>query len=408
MRRTFIVGTNTIAIAYRPNLLSKNMISSFEVNGVPLYQLLRHGLFGFAGVHAYVDPSVWVMTKIVYDCAKVAETTGDRKLATHISDYLFNRFGGKWRTFLNAGLVPQSASLMMQACKDVWDWEKLNKPVLIHKGSPFYFLASSYAYMESWTQAFTFVFSAIEEDRRAYVTSSNPDRFKRSPAYMYATLVNCKKNIFYPYVSTIRKFLLKQLRNYRNETSSAFNYLDFEDQFLRNQDLEQIVFLFVNQLQEIASRQYNMSAQLSDNEYSKIKNLNTIFNLCLVVDKVLENRYRMLPKEFRESLGKNIFTFFAERGWLGTERDAGQLKGSFTVAGLNIASTPNTICRKIIRRNPRIIYNGSVVSTEIISFILVWNLRNYGGHNIKAQNVLIKKYDKIIRLILYCLFNSLS
>lgn len=407
MHRIINLGSNVVDITYRPNIKRKNMISSFTINGTQLNALLPNTNFQLTPTNTLIiNNNTWTISNLVFDVIANITTSRDHKLAFHIADYLFNIFNNTWVILLNTKLILQSVSLINQVCSVVWQWEKTHG-INIHKGTPYYFLALSYAILNDWDSAFVFVFNAIEEDKKANLNTTSPQAYQTSPAYRYATLVNRKDNAFYSFIEIMKKWLRKKIQNFNKKFGTNLRYSDVESKFLHQIQLEETVFLFVYQIQYLISQNYVRTKKLRQNDFSQLRNLNTIFNLCLIVDKLFEYRYLGFPKHKRDSIARNIYNFFDEFRLLGNENNAGDLKGSFTSAGFNIERTPNYTIRRLLARRMTIIYNGYPISSEMKSLLLVWSLRNYGGHNVKAQKVLVTKYEKIIEQIMFALFLAL-
>jgi hypothetical protein len=63
---------------------------------------------------------------------------------------------------------------------------------------------------------------------------------------------------------------------------------------------------------------------------------------------------------------------------------------------------PNVIIPKLLSMSKR--HNKIPIRKEIFTLLIAYNLRNYGGHNIRQQYVLTSKFDKIIEQLLMSLF----
>ena len=407
MQRVYQVRGHRVQIDYRPRLVRRNMITSVDVDLNPLYQELRNSYFQITGTTVTIHNRVWDLTNLIFDVIREVRTTdGEHRLAFHIADYLFNRFGGIWGSLFQRSLLLASANLWIQVCNKIWEWEDSNEPIKVHKGTPYYFLAFTLMNLGNLDLSFTFIFNAIGQDKTAYSGTTSPGRYKESPAYRLATLVDRKDNTFYHFIKDAKTWLLEKAKSYRKYTHVRFRYSDFESRFLRETQLEETVYFFVYEILHILSQERFTPKRVRKNEFSKLRNLNTMFSLCLIVDKVLEFKYRALPASQRDSLGKNIFNIFRERGWLIGESHAGDLKSEFTRSGTDLNDAPDTIVPSILANNVR--FHGSTIREEMAPLLLVWHLRNYGGHKIKTQQVLVDEYTEIVDFILYSLFFVLS
>ena len=403
MLKTYNISGQNVAITYRPNK-TRNMISEIRVNRVHLYHLITNPIIRNGNI--IFNQNVWTVTTTIFETIKQMKMAGNNKLAVHTADYLFNRFAGIYKKYRDKKLIIHSAHVITQLLEKIWSWETANFPAKIHKGTPFYFLADSFAKMGDWDSAFTFVFNSISQDKLAFINTSRPLNYKKSPAYMYATLVNNKHNFFYePHIKDIRKWLIANLFEYRKFSGINLSYKDFESKFLRNDDLEEIVFLFVYQIQYILRNPLKITS-LRDNAFNRLRNLNMLFTLCLIVDKVLEYRYRSLPMEKRKSLGKNMFNFFNEKNWLNGEKNSSAICQTLLEGGTDFHRNPNLIIPKILSGN--IIYHWNLILEETGPLLMVWYLRNYGAHKMKGQRILISEFPNIIKFVIYALFSSLQ
>ncbi len=136
------------------------------------------------------------------------------------------------------------------------------------------------------------------------------------------------------------------------------------------------------------------------NEMRKLRNLDLIFNFCLIVDKSLElaeNRHGR-PIGHTHYFSDGIIWISTYRGWL-SERDLRSLWGNSNL-DLNKKDPDNVIPRLLSKK---VKFKNEPIQRALHDLLVTYKFRNYGGHNIKEQKCLTKKFNDII----YCLFNSL-
>ncbi|MFQ6126473.1 MAG: hypothetical protein ACE5R6_17950 [Candidatus Heimdallarchaeota archaeon] len=120
-----------------------------------------------------------------------------------------------------------------------------------------------------------------------------------------------------------------------------------------------------------------------------MKNLEAMFKIGLVIDKVLFKKYK------KDSLGKNIQELWLNKRWI-----AHRISPIPIHPGLRDDLT--TFIPAVLTGGAE--YDGNPVSTEMSYFLLPWRLRNYGGHNIEAQTVLVRHYEEIMKYLMSALF----
>ena len=150
-------------------------------------------------------------------------------------------------------------------------WEKANK-TKIHKGTPYYFLGATYLSANDYDLGLRYLFDAIEQDQEASKRTGATGSFKKAPAYMVASLAQNPHNFLYAgLVAPARSRLEKYLAEYRKETSSSMQLIDFESKFLSNTNLEFQKFLFVYLLFELMKAEDSWNPSVS-NDFAKMRN----------------------------------------------------------------------------------------------------------------------------------------
>ena len=52
--------------------------------------------------------------------------------------------------------------------------------------------------------------------------------------------------------------------------------------------------------------------------------------------------------------------------------------------------------------------NGKGIVTEAQYLLIAWKLRNYGGHNITSQSILVKEFDRLCDILMSCIFLAIE
>ncbi|MDQ6863290.1 MAG: hypothetical protein M3044_05655 [Thermoproteota archaeon] len=140
----------------------------------------------------------------------------------------------------------------------------------------------------------------------------------------------------------------------------------------------------------------------SVDEFARLKTLDVIFNICLIIDETLkkaESKAKSITLPASHKMSDGILWICDSKGWM----KSNDLQTFWNKNNLNVAaSNPDVIIPKLLCMNE--LYNGNPVKREVFSLLLAYNLRNYGGHNIDQQFELTRSYDAIIKQLLMALF----
>ena len=391
------LDSKKIEIIYDDSSIDQNIIRMLKIDFIELSDHLKQiGDLHVKDQMVFFSEQFKQFSEFIFEIAHTLKLDGEPLLAFHLADYYFNHFSALWRQFIEKGLHIIAANLWIKLCIIVWDWEaKRNSS--IHKGTPYAFLGRTLITLGDLDSGFLFIFNAIEEDKRTSKEISMPDRYKQVPAYMFATLVNDSRNLLFDYVQQMIKEIQRLIIKY-NSVGGTLQYGDFEQKFLHNADFEEISFFFVYNLMLLLRQRRLTRSEIMQNEFSKLKNLDTIFNLCLIVDKVLEKKFQL------DSIGKNIHNFCQSKNWI-TEKDAKEFKKNLK-PDLDLDKDPNYVVKPLLNNTAK--YKGNSMNVLMSAMILVWYLRNYGGHRIEGQNVLVEKFMDIIEMIFNTLFMAVE
>jgi len=306
-----------------------------------------------------------------------------------VHDNFFENFTIIWEDYVRKELYNNAKDLWVTVLGIAKAWENANQGALLHKGTPFFYLARTYRKIGDLDFTFVYTYNAIEEDKRAV-----PNDYRTRPAYMYASLVDDVRSLMYDYVHEMKTKIEDYIGKYQIEMSSTFSYSDFERKFLHS-NLEDVAHFFVYNL-EVLIKYSGLPEQMLETDFSKLKNLDTIFHLCSIVDKVLEEKFH------RGTLGGNLIELITLKSW-GRRPRAHEFSQLFN---FDTKGSPDTVVPALL--NQQLSYDNNPMSRAMQLMVLVWYLRNFGGHHIEAKNALTNLYPEIIKAIMYALFISVE
>lgn len=162
------------------------------------------GLFNESNYNAvkmiYIPSQLEDICFKVFDIIDEILNSGDFPLAVSLSDHLFQQFTILWQYYLSHERQMMGTKLWQHVLEITWKWEK-SKNVIIHKGTPYFFLGANQLMQGNLDNAFLFIHNAMEEDIRYSNQINDPLLYTTKPAYLSSSLiVDDPRNYLYPYV----------------------------------------------------------------------------------------------------------------------------------------------------------------------------------------------------------------
>jgi hypothetical protein len=393
-----VTNGKNVEIEYDPSIIDRNFIKNVVIESASLQDLYVPNQPIIQGEQVFFSQNLISMTNLIFDTAGLLKKKGEYKLAWHLLDYLFNHFGGTWKQMLNNGLYVHGGKLWIGVCGLVWDWESRHNERL-HKGTPYHFLAQTLLHIGDIDTGFTLVFNAIEEDKRTHSEVGNPEGYKSAPAYMFVTSVDNPNNSMYHLISGRIIRLQEYFIDYKNELNGNMNSIDFDNEFLHEPRLREVAFFFTYNLDQLIKQEKMTKPELLQNDFSKLRILDFVFNLCLIVDKVLGRKYSTHSKD---TIANNVLGYCRDKLSL-QEVNPSKLKNNLNI---NFYNEPDTVVPVLL--NYGLTYKGQPADKKMTALVLTWYLRNIGGHTIKGQQTLITDFPNIVKQIMYALFIAIE
>ncbi|MBI4019454.1 MAG: hypothetical protein HY364_04320 [Candidatus Aenigmarchaeota archaeon] len=337
----------------------------------------------------YIAPEFETICHKLFDTIKVIIDRKDFILGKNLSDYVFGQTLFLWEYYLIHRRHMLGTELLQHICRIVFSWEEKNR-AQIHKGTPYFFLGLTQLMQGNVDAGFLMVYNAIEEDKRYCRQIGQINLYKGMPAYSFCT-VNIKqtKNAAYDYVIEANKELQKFIDNFN---SSGFKYKtslnEFQTKFLENTDIENEKFFFVYNLFTVVYQNVLKRKELENNIFSKLRNVDMIFNFCLIIDKILNHKTgKQYISDSIIKIARNNFSI----------NNAQNIYKSLDFEN-NVESAINNCL------SPSYTHNSITVPKELLSLILIWGLRNHGGHTVETLDIFVEKYEEIKQAIMNSYF----
>jgi hypothetical protein len=383
-----------LQISYNPD----GTVSSISYNQLTLLDAIKQTGKGITYTHRQVKlPTtlVTIIDDVLDEITRLPHTDNHKKL--YLADKLFEHIN------FDTG-IPNPIfrhSLYKTILEHVISWEKSHES--IHKGSLYYFMSESSFRSGNITAAYTYLYNAVEEDKQyyGYISKSYYD----SPAYKTSSLIDDPNNYVYTdEVKTLRDMLRNYILDYNTHNSKSFTIHDLDIKLLQNKNLEDIKRFFVSTIREIYDlNSFNISGLLL-NDYSKLKIVDVVLNLALVVDKLLEHKFTGVLQ--KKNMANAIYQLALFLKWTSTtgSKDV-RLFLRLIKPSLN-SGNPDKILPPILNNSAT--FEGIALSDSQKAIFATYHLRNYASHNIKGNAIVVTDYNRVMSLIMDALFLSLE
>ena len=171
-----------------------------------------------------------------------------------------------------------------------------------------------------------------------------------------------------------------------------------DTKLLQNNNYEDIKRFLVATLREIYHLLPLSSERMINNDYSKLKIIDTLFNMGLIVDQLLEKRFPANnTKGEKANMATAIFHLALHKGWtsIAVHKDAGVFVRSIKPPLNN--TLPDEIVPGLL--DGKVTLNNKKTSKIQSAMFLTYHLRNFAGHNIEGSQVLVNKFDEVLSML---------
>jgi hypothetical protein len=168
--------------------------------------------------------------------------------------------------------------------------------------------------------------------------------------------------------------------------------------------VEDIKRFFVATFHEIYHLAPLNSSRMINNDYSKLKVIDTIFNLSLIVDQLLE--YRLLTNAPRKDMANAIYRLALHLNWT-TSTSHNNVRRFLRAIQPNLnVNSPDQVVPSLL--NGQATFDGRNITPDMGAVFLAYHLRNFAGHNIEGQDVLVERYTEVLNHVMDALFIAIE
>jgi hypothetical protein len=384
-------------------------IIQITVDGRPLQAFVQPLLDQITIQFHYLQPEKSVIQLpeeikklIVSICDAIIELKkhGKHCLAAHLATSCFEALTSFPNSLMTNAQYVLACRYWLEVLSHVRDWESKHN-AKIHKGHPYFFLAFAYLLSGDFDTGFVYAYNAIKDDEALGRVCPHLGYPQKAPIYQTALMLDDEPNTMDALVRNLRRELEQHIATYNTEFLRSFSIQDFDAKFLRNTapDFENLRYLFVFCFWSLSNLRRKTSLEILQNDFSRLRNLNLIFNLCLIIDKLLEAN----PTVAEHKMGSNVMKVCKDKGWLSQV----ELKKLEVVYKIDVSDDdPDRVLKTLLPM--KVTVGSKSVPKEAICYLIAWNLRNYGGHNIAQQNSLVRQFDVILAILMRCIILSID
>jgi len=329
------------------------------------------------------------------------------ELSIALTNAFFERINDYFNQYFTNGKILDGQAILKIAIEAVQKWEDAHG-YMIHKATAYTFLGNTYLVTGNLDLAFTMIHDSLIQDTYTYPRLGK-DYKKEAPAYLFATLnINNPVSMLYKYVQEMKNKVesIINAHNFACESAiSQFSYTTFHNKFLQRGSLEPIVFYFVYTIMTALNLENWDKKLLANNAFSRLRQVDLLFNLSLVVDKTLSDKYTS------EFISEGVFSYLKQVEQI-TDANAGALNKCFNYSnGKPLKISEETIENLIpALLNNTITYRGQNTSYRMRAMLAVWNVRNFSAHNLTGIDKLLTtvSYENILNLLMSALFFAIE
>lgn len=316
----------------------------------------------------------------------------------NLQENYFNNFTLIWNIAENSQLSMDIIEVIWFAALDpIIKWEKENQ-IRIHKGSPYFYLGTSYIKNKNVDKGFIYLHEALKEDIRTHDEEipHKKGELPSTPALATLTLNPTKYNFFRGWVIEIMDYLEeKYLKSFEKKYSVKFNFIDLNCKLLSKPQLINLTFLFTY----LISRIYDIDRNKSI--YDKTNNITT-----WAVTQIFRDILNTIEGLILE-IDKNSSAYFSTHlDYFIENTDIFKLKGiqnKFSKFETSRKNDPSKAFSDLLSNNFK--FTNEFNPNEMdINVTLANGLRNYISHNYEPLEEFNKYKYHIFKRLIHLLF----
>ena len=317
---------------------------------------------------------------------------GNVPLAGSAADLLYGLFTPFWEENRRAGQYSVAKGVWLELAALTSDAERGGGK--IHRGTAYYFLATTYLDQMDTDAAFRLLHLAVEEDKALTVKAKTPATFVDGPAYKTVSLRDDRQNFLYDLVRAPRGRLDGEIATYNQRTGRNFTLQVFDKGFLQNADFDEETFSLSFFLAWTEKWALLTSAVSETDGFSPMARLRTYLLLTGIIEQLLKRKWT------DRFFATNLFKAYATENHTSLDQ-ANKTLGAFASHFGDWENDFPAALQAALDWKPG---TGGPPDERWRAVVVVWQMRNHGAHQLEASQILSSRSSEIDSLLLSALF----
>lgn len=343
------------------------------------------------------DPTITKICYRIFGAVKKMYSEGiTERYSSLLVARLFEKLAGFWSSLLSKNQDRVGIVFWRKILLIVQEWKKENHDVFIHTGTPYYFLAETYFLVGDFDSGFTYLHNALKIDEQSWQWNYDG----HIGAYSLAKLIDDPRTQMNFLTKDIRNELIKYIQKFSDEYS-LFTIDELDKKFLKNEDRYHILgYFFTVTFYIIIHNKRNAQLETPENYFSKLRSLDMIFNLCLIIDKILKRRF------FESTEEKTIQDGISELCGLNIWVDYNKLLSDWRNQKKYDEANPEKTIPLLL--NKKELYGQNHLPKGEYAMMLSHYCRNLGAHTLNEKSIFVEYHDQILNDLMMALFFSIK
>jgi hypothetical protein len=305
---------------------------------------------------------------------------------TGIQDTYFSNFTILWRNLLNSGNYDKAEEIWEMALEAALAWENENNGKRIHKGTPYYFWATTALIRGDIDKGYSLMHHALQEDIQTSGT-----RYPPTPTFAFVTADFTKvEQFFRQWPLEQAQYIENRLQLYRKTTGKILTLDQFREKFLCSKVNTSIIYLLAYTISRLKKFE-ELPKYVFLNQFASQLQLNILFDLALIVDEAI---FETNPSSWK---------FIDQASYV--SRKCKLLLSKSKLKEIN--KSYNTDFEKTITSLINGVYqfkDGSIPSGLSNDLAITYGIRNRGAHKTSSVMAICGYFQVIEKMIFNILF----
>lgn len=339
-----------------------------------------------------------ISEKIFCQVQKVHLEDNNYELSIALTNYYFEKIWTICESDILNGKTGIAQNKFTSCFEIMMNYEKSRK-YKFHAGTPYFFLGYCYLVNGNLDLAFQMIHNGHMENLIVYPKLGLD--YKDAPSYLFMSLnANNPHNYMHDYVLLMKAKIDSFIHEHNKISTIGTTYENFNNKFLRrtNKVFDDVKFFLVYFIMNLINMNLPEEQLLTNNYFSNIRKIELIFDLCIVIDKTLFEKFK------NEYISSGVAAHLHDLYGTETKPKDLEKKLSYSDGNKFSFSDASEIVAKGLLEN-KILYDRNPIDYRFRCMLLAWKLRNFSAHNLGGMNqILNNSYTSILVMLFSALF----